>query len=75
MASAVQRRTILGGSKPIEGWRANELERKCAERDELSGWLSSLESALAPDLEAIALVRAQLERVVSQIAGLRECNI
>lgn len=47
----------------------SNLEAKCAERDELLGWLEALESEdAAPD--AVALVRAQLERVLRDIERL-----
>lgn len=46
------------------------LEAKCAERDELANWLDALEDEGASP-EAEAVVRAQLERVLHDIARLK----
>ena len=46
------------------------LEAKCAERDELLNWLDALEGEGAA-LEATALVRARLERILDDIAELK----
>lgn len=46
------------------------LEAKCAEREELLNWLKALEDEGA-SLEAVAVVRAQLERVLHDIAELK----
>ena len=48
---------------------SGDLEAKCAERDELLGWLEALdEEGACP--ESVAIVRAQLERVLHDIARL-----
>lgn len=46
------------------------LEAKCAERNELANWLDALEDEGASP-EAEAVVRAQLERVLHDIARLK----
>jgi hypothetical protein len=48
-----------------------DLEAKYAERDALSSWLETLEREDA-SLEAVRLVRAQLDRVLEDIARLGE---
>lgn len=48
---------------------STNLGAKYAERDALSSWLGALEREDAP-LEAVRLVRAQLDRVLKDIARL-----
>ena len=50
------------------------LEAKCAERDELLNWLEALEGEGAAP-EAVAIVRAQLERVLDDIAELKGLKV
>ena len=50
---------------------AEELTAKQAERDELSVWLTTLECGPAADIEAAAMVRGQLERVLRDIGRLQ----
>ena len=49
---------------------SGSLESKRAERDELLGWLQALQGEGA-SLESVAIVRAQLERVLHDIARLK----
>ena len=49
---------------------SDSLEAKCAERDELLRWLEALEGEGAGP-ESVAVVRAQLERVLHEIARLK----
>ena len=49
---------------------SDSLEAKCAERDELLSWIEALEGEGA-SLESVAIVRAQLERVLHDIARLK----
>lgn len=49
---------------------SGNLEAKCAERDELLGWLEALDDKGACP-ESIAIVRVQLERVLHDIARLK----
>lgn len=50
------------------------LDAKSAERDELLNWLKALEDEGA-SLEAVAIVRAQLERVLHDIAELKGLQV
>lgn len=49
---------------------SGDLEAKCAEREELLGWLEALDGEGACP-ESVAIVRAQLERVLHDIARLK----
>ena len=49
---------------------SGSLEAKCAERDELVSWIEALEDEGACP-ESVAIVRAQLERVLHDIARLK----
>ena len=57
-----------GPSKPE---MSSDLERKCAERDELLNWLQTLERGNAAP-EAKIIVQAQLDRVLRDVRRLEE---
>lgn len=49
-----------------------QLASKYAERGMLTAWLASLERGPVTDLEATAIVRAQLERVTREIERMED---
>lgn len=59
-----------GPMREAETHMSGNLEAKCAEREELLGWIEALEGEGACP-ESVAMVRAQLERVFHDIARLK----
>ena len=59
-----------GPMREAETHMSGNLEAKCAEREELLGWLEAL-GGEGSCPESVAMVRAQLERVLNDIARLK----